>query len=83
MTGWIDRAPTWARDLGLMLVASLLSWAGSDLVPVLRDKGGAAALAAPALVLVINALSTATRAYGRGAPPPYLDPAKSAPRGTE
>lgn len=61
--GWIDRLPTWARDLVLMIVASLLSWASADLVPLLQDKGGAAALAAPVVVLVVNALTPITRAY--------------------
>jgi uncharacterized membrane protein YvlD (DUF360 family) len=61
--GWLDQWPTWARDLTLMVVASLLSWVSSDLVPALHSKGGAAALAAPVVVLIVNALTPITRAY--------------------
>lgn len=65
MKGWIDRLPTWGRDLLLMLVAALGSWALSDVVPALADKGGAAALAAPVIVLAVNAVTSWTQAYGR------------------
>ena len=67
----LDRLPTWARDLILMLVASLATWAGSDLVPLLEGKGGAAAALASVIVLLINAISPMTRAYTlRGERPP-------------
>lgn len=62
--GWLDRLPTWARDLILMIAAGILTWLGTDIVPMLQDKGGASALAAAALLLVINAVTPLTRAYG-------------------
>lgn len=63
MPGWIDRLPTWLRDLLLMLVASIMAWVGSDVVPILEHKGGAAAVLASVVVLVVNALTPITRAY--------------------
>lgn len=66
MTGWIDRLPTWARDLLLMLVATVTMWAGSDIVPLLEDRGGASALVASVLVLALATITKWTQAYGRG-----------------
>jgi hypothetical protein len=66
----LDALPTWARDLVLMLAAALLGWAGTDLVPILHDQGGTAAVVAPIIVGVINALTPQlTRAYGLGRRP--------------
>ena len=63
----LDALPTWARDLTLTLVAALLGWAGSDLVPILRDQGGVAAVVAPVLLVTINAITPQlTHAYGLG-----------------
>jgi hypothetical protein len=65
MDGW----PPQLRHLALMLAASLLSWAGSDLVPWLRDQPAVAAWAAPLVVLLVAALTPLTRQYGVGADP--------------
>ena len=69
MNGWLDRRPTWLRDLIVALVAAVAYWAGQDLVPILQGKGGALALLAGILPLVINAVTTATRRYGLGSAP--------------
>jgi hypothetical protein len=66
MTGWLDRLPTWARDLLLMLVAAIAAWMASDVVPGMAGRGGVAAVLAPLLVVGLNAVTTLTRAYGRG-----------------
>lgn len=63
--GPLDRLPAWARHLLLMLAASLLAWAGTDLVPLLRDQGGLwAALGVPLVLLLLNAGTGLTRQYG-------------------
>lgn len=64
--GLLDRLPTWARDLLLMLVVQLAAWAGTDLVPMLRERGPAANIAAAVLVLVINAVTPLSRSYNLG-----------------
>lgn len=74
----LDAMPVWARDLAVALLTALATWAGSDLVPILEGRGGASALAAAALVLVLNALLPwLTRAYGVGA-----STGAAGPRGT-
>jgi len=65
----LDRLPPQLRHLLLMLAASLLAWAGSDLVPWLRDEPAAAAWAAPLVVLLVNVLTPLTRQYGVGSDP--------------
>lgn len=68
MNGFIDRMPTWARDLGFMLFAVVLAWAGSNVVPVLEAQPGiVSTLGAPLLVLLIAAATKWTQAYGTGA----------------
>jgi len=63
----IDNLPTWLRDLIFGLAATLVAWAGTDLVPVLKDKGGIAAIAGAALAVVVAAVAPwFTKAYGVG-----------------
>jgi hypothetical protein len=62
----LDRLPTWARDLLLMLVVQLAAWAGTDVVPMLRERGPAAQIGAAVLVLVINAVTPLSRSYNLG-----------------
>jgi hypothetical protein len=62
----LDRLPPEVRHLLLMLAASLLGWAGSDLVPGLQDRGGAAALLAPVVMTLVTILTPLTRQYGVG-----------------
>ncbi len=64
--GLLDRVPTWARDLVVGVLAALLGWAGADLVPILHDKGGYAALLAPVVVVLVNALTPLTKSYNAG-----------------
>lgn len=67
VTGFIDRRPTWVRDLTFMLIACLLMWASTYLAPVLAAAGGLwASLAAPLVVLLVGVLTQWTQAYGRG-----------------
>lgn len=68
ITGWIDRTPTWARDLLLMLAVGGLSWGADTLVPYLQEQEGIVSrLVAPLLVVMILAVTKWTQAYGRGA----------------
>jgi hypothetical protein len=71
MNGFIDRLPTWARDLAFALIAANLAWAGDDLAPVLQEQPGwVSTLAAPILLVLVGAATKWTRAYGRGSSEP-------------
>lgn len=68
MNGFIDRMPTWARDLAFALIAANLAWAGDDLAPVLQEQPGwVSTLAAPILLVLVGAATKWTQAYGGGA----------------
>ena len=64
MLGWLDRIPPPARDLLVMLGATGLAWAGSDLVPVLHQDGGAAAVVGSILGSLILYVTPLERQYG-------------------
>lgn len=64
----LDKLPAWQRDLAVMLAATLASWLLSDVVPILSQRGGLAAVAGSALALALGALiPQLTRRYGAGA----------------
>lgn len=63
----LDSLPPLLRHLILVLIASLLTWAGADLVPYLRDMGGVAAIAGALLTTLVAILTPLTRQYGIGA----------------
>jgi hypothetical protein len=65
----LDRLPPEVQHLLLMLAASTLGWVGSDLVPVLQGRGGAAALLAPVVMYLVAILTPLTRQYGVGSSP--------------
>lgn len=65
MNGWLDRTPTWARDLIVGLAAVLAGWVVSDVAPTLPGDG-IWVIAGPALVVASGAVTRATQAYGRG-----------------
>jgi len=58
------------RHLVIALAAALLSWTGSDLVPVLRDHGPTGALMAALLVQVTLTVTPLVRTYGVGTETP-------------
>jgi hypothetical protein len=60
----LDSLPPLLRHLILVLIASLLTWAGADLVPYLRDMGGVAAIAGALLTTLVAILTPLTRQYG-------------------
>lgn len=62
----LDHFPTWARDLTIALSATLLAWIGSDIVPLMKDHGGLAAILAPLVLGIVTATLPITRAYGVG-----------------
>lgn len=66
MNGFIDRWPTWARDLLVGVAAVLAGWVVTDVVPLLPHNGPWA-LAGPVLVVLAGAVTKWTQAYGRGA----------------
>jgi hypothetical protein len=62
-----DTWPLWARDLAIALMATLLAWAGHDLVPIMSEQGGAWALAGSLLAMLVTTLTPwLTRGYGVG-----------------
>lgn len=63
----LDNLPPLLRDLILVLAASLLTWAGADLVPYLKDMGGVAAIAGALLTTLVAILTPIVRGYGVGA----------------
>lgn len=84
MTGFIDKRPTWVRDITYMLAACLLMWASTYLVPVLAAAGGLwASLAAPLVVLLVGGLTRWTQAYGRGSGKHAASTAGSDPSGID
>jgi hypothetical protein len=62
----LDSLPPLLRHLILVLIASLLTWAGADLVPYLKDMGGVAAIAGALLTTLVAILTPLTRQYGVG-----------------
>lgn len=67
VNGWLDGLPPFLRHLILMMLATLLSWAGSDLVPLLNGHPGWGALAGTLLVAILAWVTPMTRQYGVGA----------------
>jgi hypothetical protein len=63
----LDRLPAWARHLLIALISALLAWAASDLVPILTDQGGLAAVAGAVLTSLLLVLTPLVRQYGVGA----------------
>jgi hypothetical protein len=64
----LDRLPPLVRHLTLLLLATALTWAGTDLVPYLEGRGGLAALAAALITAAVAWVSPLTRQYGVGKP---------------
>jgi len=61
--GW----PPWLRDMSMALLATVLAWLGSDIVPIMRGQGGVWALLGTLLAMLITtATPWLTRAYGLG-----------------
>jgi hypothetical protein len=63
----LDHLPAWARHLLIALISALLAWAASDLVPILTDRGGLAAVAGAVLTSILLVLTPLVRQYGVGA----------------
>lgn len=63
----LDKLPPYVRHLVFALVSALLAWAGTDLVPVLKDQPGWGAVAASFVTVLVAALLPVTRQYGVGA----------------
>lgn len=64
----MNALPVWAQHLLIGLLAAVLAWAGTDLVPVLRGLGGVWAVLAGLVPVIIGVLTPITRQYGVGAP---------------
>jgi hypothetical protein len=63
----LDRLPPWARDLVVAVAPGIIGWVASDVVPALRDQGGAAAVAAAVLASLVYTMTRIfTEQYGRG-----------------
>lgn len=65
MTGWIDRRPTWIRDLLVGLASIIAGWGVTDLGPALDSQGGWLRLAGAILVVGLASVTKWTQAYGR------------------
>ena len=63
--GWLDRRPTWARDLIIGAISAEVAWATAHLVPALESAGGWWPVLAPAVVVALGAITRWTQAYGR------------------
>lgn len=74
MRGWIDRLPTWARDLLIGAISAEAAWGVAELVPQLRELGGVWAALAPVVVVALGAVTRWTQAYGRSSREPDPDP---------
>lgn len=62
-----DNWPLWARDLAIALLATVLAWASSELVPFMQDKGEVWAIAGSLLAMLVTTLTPwLTRGYGVG-----------------
>lgn len=64
----LDTLPPVVRHLVLMLAAGLLSWASTDLVPLLQGQPGWGAVAGAVLTALIAYVTPLTRQYGIGSP---------------
>jgi hypothetical protein len=68
LDGWIDRLPTWLRDLIIAVTTAILGVAGMYLVPAV-ESSPKWALLAPLITSVLAWATRATRAYGSGSYP--------------
>ena len=64
MTGWLDRVPTWGRDMFVGLAAVLAGWVVTDVVPSLPG-GGVWGIVGPLIVVAAGWVTKWTQAYGR------------------
>lgn len=62
----LDKLPAWARHLALVVLAAVLTWAGTDLVPALQGQPGLAGVAAVLITMLLAWLTPLTRQYGVG-----------------
>jgi hypothetical protein len=62
--GWLDRQPTWFRDIVVGLLVVIVGSISDNLVPVMPDTG-VWYVAAPMIVAILGAVTTFTEAYGR------------------
>jgi hypothetical protein len=69
LRGWLDRCPTWVRDLVMGGIAAEAAWATSDAIPILHAQGGWIAAATPLVMVGLAAVTRWTQAYGRTDPP--------------
>lgn len=64
----LDRLPPQLRHLLLMLLAALLTWASTDLVPWLSSHDGWGPIAGTVAAGILAWVLPLTRQYGVGAP---------------
>ncbi len=62
----LDKFAPHVRHLLLLLLAGALTWAGTDLVPFLKEQEGIAQVAGVAVTMLIAWLTPLTRQYGVG-----------------
>lgn len=65
----LDSLPPMVRHLLLMLAATLLAWAGTDLVPWLEARPGVGAVAAALVTAAVAYATPLVRQYGVGSAP--------------
>ncbi len=64
LPGWLDRIPRPYRHLLIQLMACLLAWGASDLVPALHDQQGYAAVVGALIGQVLLVVTPLVRSYG-------------------
>lgn len=67
MTDWLLTLPAPFRHAVVLLLAGLLAWLGTDIVPWLQDQPGRGVLVASLLTAVLSVLTPLVTSYGVGA----------------